>query len=240
MNRDIFLSNSLGNKKEKFIPMDQKKVGMYVCGPTVYDDPHIGNARPLVVFDLLFKVLKCKYGNKSVIYVRNITDIDDKIIQSSKEKNISISELTSNITEKFHDDCKYLNCEIPTHEPKATENIELMVNMIQELLKNKFAYENKKHVYFKVKNFRDYGKLSNKNLDDLIAGSRVELSDKKENPEDFVLWKPSNDNEPSWESPWGKGRPGWHLECSVMSKNCLLYTSPSPRDDELSRMPSSA
>ncbi|MDC2996002.1 cysteine--tRNA ligase [Candidatus Pelagibacter sp.] len=224
MNKDIFLSNSLGNKKEKFIPMDQKKVGMYVCGPTVYDDPHIGNARPLVVFDLLFKVLKCKYGNKSVIYVRNITDIDDKIIQSSKEKNISISELTSNITEKFHDDCKYLNCEIPTHEPKATENIELMVNMIQELLKNKFAYENKKHVYFKVKNFRDYGKLSNKNLDDLIAGSRVELSDKKENPEDFVLWKPSNDNEPSWDSPWGKGRPGWHLECSVMSKKYLGNT----------------
>ena len=224
MNKDIFLSNSLGNKKEKFIPMDQKKVGMYVCGPTVYDDPHIGNARPLVVFDLLFKVLKCKYGNKSVIYVRNITDIDDKIIQSSKEKNISISELTSNITEKFHDDCKYLNCEIPTHEPKATENIELMVNMIQELLKNKFAYENKKHVYFKVKNFRDYGKLSNKNLDDLIAGSRVELSDKKENPEDFVLWKPSNDDEPSWDSPWGKGRPGWHLECSVMSKKYLGNT----------------
>ena len=224
MNKDIFLSNSLGNKKEKFIPMDQTKVGMYVCGPTVYDDPHIGNARPLVVFDLLFKVLKCKYGNKSVIYVRNITDIDDKIIQSSKEKNISISELTSSITEKFHDDCKYLNCEIPTHEPKATENIELMVNMIQELLNNKFAYENKKHVYFKVKNFRDYGKLSNKNLDDLIAGSRVELSDNKDSPEDFVLWKPSNDEEPSWDSPWGKGRPGWHLECSVMSKKYLGNT----------------
>ena len=221
MNKDIFLSNSLGNKKEKFIPIDQKKVGMYVCGPTVYDDPHIGNARPLVVFDLLFKVLKCKYGNKSVIYVRNITDIDDKIIQSSKEKNISISELTSNITEKFHDDCKYLNCEIPTHEPKATENIELMVNMIQELLKNKFAYENKKHVYFKVKNFRDYGKLSNKNLDELIAGSRVNVSDNKKNSQDFVLWKPSKDDEPSWESPWGRGRPGWHLECSAMSKKLL-------------------
>ena len=125
-----------------------------------------------------------------VIYVRNITDIDDKIIQSSKEKNISISELTSNITEKFHDDCKYLNCEIPTHEPKATENIELMVNMIQELLKNKFAYENKKHVYFKVKNFRDYGKLSNKNLDDLIAGSRVELSDKKKIPKILFYGNP--------------------------------------------------
>ena len=224
MNNDIFLSNSLGNKKEKFIPIDQNKVGMYVCGPTVYDDPHIGNARPLVVFDLLFKVLKCKYGNKSVTYVRNITDIDDKIIQSSKEKNISINELTSNITKKFHDDCNYLNCEIPTHEPKATDNIELMISMVKELIKNKFAYENQNHVYFKVKNFKDYGKLSNKKLDDLIAGSRVEISDNKENPEDFVLWKPSNDDEPSWDSPWGKGRPGWHLECSVMSKKYLGNT----------------
>ena len=224
MNKDIFLSNSLGGKKEKFVPIDSKKIGMYVCGPTVYDDPHIGNARPLVVFDLLFKVLKCKYGSKSVTYVRNITDIDDKIIKSSKEKNISISELTLNITKKFHEDCKYLNCEIPTYEPKATDNIEPMINMIQELIKSKFAYENKKHIYFKVKNFNDYGKLSNKNLDDLIAGSRVELSDKKENPEDFVLWKPSNDDEPSWASPWGKGRPGWHLECSVMSKKYLGNT----------------
>ena len=197
MNKDIFLSNSLGGKKEKFVPIDKKKLGMYVCGPTVYDDPHIGNARPLVVFDLLFKVLKCKYGNKSVTYVRNITDIDDKIIQSSKEKNISITELTSRITKKFHDDCEYLNCEIPTHEPKATDNIEEMINMIGELIKTQFAYESHGHVYFKVKNFKDYGKLSNKNLDDLIAGSRVELSDKKENQEDFVLWKPSNDDEPS-------------------------------------------
>ena len=141
MNKDIFLSNSLGGKKEKFVPIDKKKLGMYVCGPTVYDDPHIGNARPLVVFDLLFKVLKCKYGNKSVTYVRNITDIDDKIIQSSKEKNISITELTSRITKKFHEDCEYLNCEIPTHEPKATDNIEEMINMIGELIKNKFAYD---------------------------------------------------------------------------------------------------
>ena len=224
MNKDIFLSNSLGGKKEKFVPIDSKKIGMYVCGPTVYDDPHIGNARPLVVFDLLFKVLKCKYGSKSVTYVRNITDIDDKIIKSSKEKNISISELTLDITKKFHEDCKYLNCEIPTHEPKATDNIEPMINMIQELIKSKFAYENKKHIYFKVKNFNDYGKLSNKNLDDLIAGSRVELSDNKDSPEDFVLWKPSNDDEPSWNSPWGKGRPGWHLECSVMSKKYLGNT----------------
>ena len=224
MNKDIFLLNSLGGKKQKFNPIDKKKVGMYVCGPTVYDDPHIGNARPLVVFDLLFKVLKCKYGNKSVTYVRNITDIDDKIIQSSKEKNISISELTFSIIEKFHNDCNYLNCEIPSHEPKATDNIELMIDMIKELIKNEFAYENEKHVYFKVKKYAGYGKLSNKNIDDLVAGSRVELSDNKENPEDFVLWKPSTEEEPSWDSPWGKGRPGWHLVCSVMSKKYLGNT----------------
>ena len=224
MSLDIFLSNSLGNKKEKFNPIDPENVRMYVCGPTVYDDPHIGNARPLVVFDILFKLLKFKYGEKSVTYVRNITDIDDKIIKSSKEKKISTTELTLNVTKKFHEDCNYLNCVSPTHEPKATDNIELMIKMINELIKGEFAYENENHVYFKVKKFGDYGKLSNKNIDDLVAGSRVELSNKKQNPEDFVLWKPSGDNEPSWDSPWGKGRPGWHLECSVMSKKYLGNT----------------
>ena len=221
MNKDIFLTNSLGNKKEKFIPINPKKIGMYVCGPTVYDNPHIGNARPLVVFDILFKVLKCKYGNNSVSYVRNITDIDDKIISSSIEKNISIDDLTKNITNIFHQDCKYLNCEVPTNEPKATENISLMVEMINKLIQNKFAYEINNHVYFEVKKFKDYGKLSNKNLDELIAGARVEISENKKNPADFVLWKPSVENEPAWDSPWGKGRPGWHLECSVMSKKFL-------------------
>ncbi len=221
MNQDIFLTNTLGNKKEKFTPIDPTNVGMYVCGPTVYDDPHVGNARPLILFDILFKVLKCKYGNESVTYVRNITDIDDKIIKSSAEKKISITKLTSDVTKKFHDDCNYLNCEPPTYEPKATDNIELMINMINELIKSEFAYEEGKHIYFKVRKYNDYGKLSNKNIDDLIAGSRIELSDKKQNQEDFVLWKPSKDSEPSWESPWGKGRPGWHLECSAMSKKYL-------------------
>ena len=224
MNKDIFLSNTLGGKKEKFVPMNEGKIGMYVCGPTVYDDPHIGNARPLVVFDLLFKVLKCKYGKKSVTYVRNITDVDDKIIKASVEKKISISDLTNKISKNFHDDCVYLNCEAPTHEPRATENINLMIEMIKELLKNGFAYENEKNVYFKVREYKEYGKLSNKNLEDLIAGSRVEVSENKSNPEDFVLWKPSNNNEPSWDSPWGKGRPGWHLECSVMAKKYLGKT----------------
>ena len=221
MNKDIFLTNSLGNKKEKFVPIDKNKIGMYVCGPTVYDDPHIGNARPLVVFDILFRLLKCSYGENKVNYVRNITDIDDKIIKSSIEKNISTNELTKKIIKIFHEDCNYLNCQKPSFEPMATENISLMIEMITKLIKKNFAYINKEHVYFQVKKFKDYGKLSNKNLDELIAGSRVEVSENKKNPEDFVLWKPSNDKEPYWNSPWGKGRPGWHLECSVMSKKYL-------------------
>ncbi len=221
MNNDIFLTNNLSNKKEKFVPIDKKKIGMYVCGPTVYDDPHIGNARPLVIFDILFRVLKCKYGNQSVNYIRNITDIDDKIIQASQDEKISTSEITKKVTKNFHDDCIFLNCQKPTEEPKATENINLMIDMISQLLDKNFAYEKTGHVYFEVNKFKDYGNLSNKKLEDLIAGSRVEVSENKKNPEDFVLWKPSNENEPSWKSPWGQGRPGWHLECSAMSKKFL-------------------
>ena len=219
MNNDIFLTNNLSNKKEKFIPLDKDAAGMYVCGPTVYDDPHIGNARPIVVFDILFKILKNKYS--SVTYIRNITDVDDKIIKSANEKKISISDLTKKIIESFNEDCKYLNCENPSHQPKATEHIGSMIEMVSELIKKGFAYEKNEHVYFEVKKFNDYGKLSNKKLEDLIAGSRIEVSDNKKNSEDFVLWKPSLDDEPSWESPWGKGRPGWHLECSAMSKKFL-------------------
>ena len=216
---DIFLTNNLNNKKEKFVSKDKKKVGMYVCGPTVYDDPHIGNARPLVVFDILFKILKKEFS--SVTYVRNITDIDDKIIKSSQEQNIATKELTEKVTKSFKDDCKFLNCDDPTHQPKATEHIDLMIEMINDLINKGYAYENKKHVYFEVKKFSDYGKLSNKNLEDLVAGSRVEISEDKKNSEDFVLWKPSNNDEPGWDSQWGKGRPGWHLECSAMSKKFL-------------------
>ena len=216
---DIYLTNNLTNKKEQFVPRDNKEVGMYVCGPTVYDDPHIGNARPLVIFDILYRLLKNKF--KKVKYVRNITDIDDKIIKSSQDQNISTKELTEKITKSFLEDCSYLNCENPSHQPKATEHIDLMIEMIGELLKKGFAYENNKHVYFEVKKFSDYGKLSNKKLEDLIAGSRIEISDNKQNSADFVLWKPSKSHEPSWNSPWGKGRPGWHLECSAMSKKFL-------------------
>ena len=221
MNKDIFLTNSYGGKKEKFQPIDKNDIKMYVCGPTVYDDPHIGNARPLVVFDILFKVLKCKYGKDNVTYVRNITDIDDKIIQSSKDKKITISELTNKININFQEDCKYLNCEEPSFQPKATENINEMILMISSLIEKGYAYESKNHIYFEVKKFNDYGKLSNKKIEDLISGSRVEVSSNKKNAEDFVLWKPSSEDEPSWSSPWGNGRPGWHLECSVMSKKYL-------------------
>jgi cysteinyl-tRNA synthetase len=221
MNKDIYLTNNLKNKKEKFVPIKKEKIGMYVCGPTVYDNPHIGNARPLVIFDILFKVLKSKYGKNSVNYIRNITDIDDKIIKSSKEKNISTSELTKNMIKDFNDDCKYLNLDEPSQQPKATDHINSMIEMISTLLKKDFAYEKNGHVYFEVNKFEDYGKLSNKKLKDLIAGSRVEISENKKNAEDFVLWKPSSGDEPFWESPWGKGRPGWHLECSAMSKKYL-------------------
>jgi len=216
---DIFLTNNLTNKKEQFVPKDQKHIGMYVCGPTVYDDPHIGNARPLIIFDILFRLLKSTFSK--VTYVRNITDIDDKIIKSSQEQKISPKELTEKVTSSFFEDCKFLNCENPTHQPKATEHIDLMVEMINQLIKKGFAYENNNHVYFEVKKFSDYGKLSNKKLEDLIAGSRVEVSNNKKNSEDFVLWKPSIKDEPFWDSPWGKGRPGWHLECSAMSKKFL-------------------
>ena len=163
MNNNLIFFNTLSNKKEKFIPINNKKIGMYVCGPTVYDFPHIGNARPLVVFDVLYRLLQSLYGKNKVTYVRNITDIDDKIIESSKKNKKTIKTLTETITKSFHEDCKYLNCLNPTFEPKATEHIKGMINMVSILLKNNHAYENKKHVYFSVSSFKKYGRLSNKN-----------------------------------------------------------------------------
>ena len=221
MTKNLNFFNTLSNKKEKFIPINNDKIGMYVCGPTVYDFPHIGNARPLVVFDVLFRLLIKIYGKNNVTYVRNITDIDDKIIESSKKNKKNIKELTESVTKSFHKDCMYLNCLKPTFEPKATEHIKEMIDMVNNLLKNKHAYENKKHVYFSVSSFKKYGMLSNKNSEELKAGSRVEISKYKKNPLDFVLWKPSDDKDPGWDSPWGRGRPGWHLECSVMSEKFL-------------------
>ena len=221
MTKNLIFFNTLSNKKEKFFPIKNNKVGMYVCGPTVYDFPHVGNARPLVVFDVLFRLLQKFYGKRKVTYVRNITDIDDKIIDSSKQKKKSIKELTEEVSKNFHEDCKYLNCLNPTFEPKATEHIKEMINMISNLLKNNHAYENKKHVYFSVSSFKKYGSLSNKNSEQLISGSRIEVSAYKKDPLDFVLWKPSIEQDPGWDSPWGRGRPGWHLECSVMGEKYL-------------------
>ena len=217
---NLKLTNSLTRKKEIFKPINLKKISLYACGPTVYESPHVGNARSLVVFDILFRVLKSIYGN-NVIYVRNITDVDDKIIEASKVNRKEINEITQNVTKIFHKNCESLNCLKPSIEPKATEHIKEMIAMSSSLIAKGFAYENKGHVYFSVDSYKDYGKLSNKNLEELRAGSRIEISDLKKNPMDFVLWKPSKINDPGWESPWGRGRPGWHLECSVMSEKYL-------------------
>ncbi len=219
MNHNLKITNSLTRQKEIFKPINPKAITMYACGPTVYDNPHVGNARTLIVFDTLFRVLKKIY--KKVSYVRNITDIDDKIIEASKNKKKSISKLTEDVTKVFHENCISLNCLLPTKEPKATDHIDEMIKMTESLIKKKFAYEVKGHVYFSVSSFKEYGKLSNKDLDELKAGSRIEISKLKKNPIDFVLWKPSDINDPGWDSPWGRGRPGWHLECSVMSEKYL-------------------
>ncbi len=213
--------NTLRREKEEFIPLNKDSVGMYVCGPTVYDEPHIGNARPLIIFDLVFRILIKNFGKNKVNYIRNITDIDDKIIQRASELKIDINELTKNVADIFFDDCKYLNCLTPNHQPKATENISGMIQMVENLIAKKIAYIKNGNVYFNVNKFEDYGKLSNKNTKELISGSRVEVSEFKNNPLDFVLWKPSKDKEPFWDSPWGKGRPGWHIECSAMAQKYL-------------------
>ena len=218
---NLKITNSLTNKKEIFKPINLDKVSLYACGPTVYDKPHVGNARALVVFDLLYRILIELYGKDKVSYVRNITDIDDKIIEASKNKKVSISELTKEITNKFHKDCVTLFCLNPTQEPKATEHVLGMIKMTEKLISKNAAYERDGHVFFSVASFKDYGKLSNKNLEELKAGARVEVSKIKKDPLDFVLWKPSDKDDPGWDSPWGRGRPGWHLECSVMSEKYL-------------------
>ncbi len=218
---NLKITNTLSRTKELFKPINNKNITMYACGPTVYDTPHVGNARSLVVFDLLFRVLKKIYGDNNVTYVRNITDIDDKIIDIAKEKNLQIDQVTKNITKQFHLACKSLNCLKPTFEPKATEHVSEMIKMTESLIKKGFAYVNEDHVYFAISTYKNYGKLSNKNLNELKAGTRIEVSNFKKNPLDFVLWKPSENDDPGWESPWGRGRPGWHLECSVMSEKYL-------------------
>jgi cysteinyl-tRNA synthetase len=221
MSSELKLYNTLSRSKQTFTPLDLNKVRLYVCGPTVYDFPHVGNARPLIVFDLLFRLLSEIFGKEKVHYVRNITDVDDKILESAKSKNISIQDLAKKVIKDFQDDCSYLNCLAPTKEPKATDHIQEMIELTAKLIEKKFAYIENRHVYFEVSKYKDYGSLSNKKIEELISGSRVEISKSKKSPVDFVLWKPSLEGEPGWDSPWGKGRPGWHLECSAMSEKYL-------------------
>ena len=217
--------NTKSKNKEIFKPLDSNNIRMYVCGPTVYDRAHIGNARPVVVFDILYRLLKYLYGEKSVTYVRNITDVDDKIIAKSSAENKSVNEITSETIKWFIEDNNYLNVNKPTHEPKATHYISQMIAMIEVLILKKNAYVLEDgEVLFSVNTFKSYGSLSKQNLESMIVGNRVDIDRRKKNPLDFVLWKPTSKNNIGWDSPWGYGRPGWHIECSAMSKEILGET----------------
>ena len=211
---DIRLYNSKSRKKEAFEPINKENVTMYVCGPTVYGSHHIGNARPAVIFDVLARLLKNKYNK--VTYARNITDVDDKIITAAIEQKTDISEITKKSTNQYHSDMKTLNVKSPDIEPFATQYISDMILFIDDLINKEFAYISNDHVLFDINSYSSYGELTGRNLEDMIAGARVEVRDYKRNPFDFVLWKPSVKDQLGWESPWGKGRPGWHLECSTM------------------------
>ena len=212
--------NTLINKKEKFIPINDGKVKMYVCGPTVYDTSHIGHARSVVVFDTIFRWLS-RLGY-DVMYVRNFTDVDDKIIKKSKETGVDCTAITEKYIDEFHDEMDALNVLRPSFEPKATEHIQHIIDFIKMLIDKEKAYHAEGgDVYFSIDSFKDYGKLSGRNPEDMRAGARIAVDEKKKNPLDFVLWKPAKPGEPSWESPWGNGRPGWHIECSAMSYEYL-------------------
>ncbi len=218
---EIKFHNTLTRKKQVFEPIDPKKVRVYACGPTVYDRIHTGNARPLVVFDVLVRFLRQIYGKNNVVYVRNITDVDDKINANAAAKGISIEELTQGTIARFHRDCEILGLMPPDVEPRATEHIAAMVTMIETLLAKGHAYEAEGHVLFDVSSAKNYGCLSNYSLDEIVAGARVEIAPFKKDSADFVLWKPSSPEIPGWDSPWGRGRPGWHIECSAMAKEYL-------------------
>lgn len=211
--------NTLSKQKETFVPLQEGKVSMYVCGPTVYNYIHIGNARPVVVFDTVRRYLE--YKGYEVNFVSNFTDVDDKIIKKANEEGVSSSEISERYINEFKKDTKALNVKPATKNPKATEEIDEMIEMIEDLIEKDHAYAKNGTVYFKTRSFPEYGKLSKKNIDDLEAGARIAVSDEKEDPMDFVLWKPKKAGEPAWHSPWCDGRPGWHIECSVMSKKYL-------------------
>lgn len=218
------LFNSLSKKKENFIPLNKDKISMYVCGPTVYSAPHLGNGLSNVTFDILYRILVYKYGKEHVIYVRNLTDVDDKINIEAIKRNITINELTKEIIEIFSKNNIYLNCLKPNFEPKATEHIAEMIEIIKKLIARSYAYVKEGHVFFAVNKDPQYGKIADRKLNEMIAGARVAVSDLKDNPADFVLWKPVSKNDDIssiFDSPWGKGRPGWHIECSAMSNKYL-------------------
>ena len=215
---EIKLYNSKTRSKSIFSPLDPKNVRMYVCGPTVYDRAHIGNARPVIIFDILFRLLRYKYGEKYVNYARNFTDVDDKINASALRTGRTIREITNETIKWFISDMQALGNLEPSYSPRATEYIEQMISMNMELLNKGYAYEAENHLIFEVQKYKNYGSLSGRSIDDMIAGARVEVAPYKKNPMDFILWKPSEANEPGWDSPWGYGRPGWHIECSAMSR----------------------
>lgn len=213
---ELWLTNTLGGEKQRFEPINPDRVTMYVCGPTVYNLAHIGNARPVVVFDVLNRVLRELYP--TVVYARNITDIDDKIMVAAREQGVGIDAISTEFTLKYREDMGALNTLAPDLEPHATENIVPMIELMQRLIDGDHAYAAEGHVLFSVQSMAEYGRLSGRQLDDMLAGARVEVADYKRHPGDFVLWKPSSSDEPGWDSPWGRGRPGWHLECSAMIK----------------------
>jgi cysteinyl-tRNA synthetase len=218
------LYNTLTKTKEDFVPLDPENVRMYVCGPTVYDFAHIGNARPAIVFDVLFRLLRHEYGDGHVTYARNITDVDDKINARAAERGISIRELTEETARIYNEDIAALGCLPPSVTPRATEHIAQMVTMIEKLIAAGHAYAADGHVLFDVASKSDYGKLARRSLDEMIAGARVDVASYKKGEMDFVLWKPSDAAIPGWESPWGRGRPGWHIECSAMAGQYLGET----------------
>ena len=219
MSKKLFLHNTLGNKKEEFVPLNKEHIKIYACGPTVYDYAHIGNARMAVVNDLLVRFLKTIFPK--VTYVSNITDIDDKIIATSQENNIPINILTEKFTKIYNKDMATLGVNLPDIQPKATDHIQEMIELTSVLIKNNYAYEKEGHVMFNVPAFKKYGSLSGRNREEQIVGSRVEVAPYKKDAADFILWKPSPPPMPGWDSPWGFGRPGWHLECSAMSEKTL-------------------
>ena len=219
---NIQLYNTATRRKEPLEPLvEPGHPKMYVCGPTVYDRAHLGNARPVIVFDTLFRLLRHVYGAENVTYVRNFTDVDDKINARAAETGRPIREITDETTQWYLDDMAVLGALEPTEMPRATDWIAQMVAMIEDLMAKGHAYAAEGHVLFRVRSYDDYGKLSGRSVDDMIAGARVEVAPYKEDPMDFVLWKPSSEDLPGWDSPWGRGRPGWHIECSAMSYELL-------------------